>query len=106
MTPTRSSGRGYVNVYEAVRYDVQLHGARFIVLEFAAATLLAAALAIFELFRADASWSSVLAGLWFAGFAVNSLAVVLLARRATRLGTGARVRSRRLHLYALELVAL
>jgi hypothetical protein len=102
----KSGGRSYVDIYEAVRHDVHLHGVRFIFLEFAAATLIAAALAIFELLRADSSWSSLLAGFWFAGFAANSLAVVLLAKRAARFGTSTRVRQRWLHLYALELLAL
>ncbi len=106
MPRMKLGGRGYVDLYEAVRYDVHLHGAWFIIGEFAAATLLAAALATFELLRPEPSRSTLLAGFWFAGFAVNSLAVVLLAKRAARSDPSWRAHPRRLHLYVVELVAL
>jgi hypothetical protein len=106
MALIRSGRNRCVDVYEAVKYDVRLHGARFITLEFAAAALIAGALAIFEVVRAAASGASVPMALWFAGFALNSLAVVLLARTAGRDGTEARVSQRWLHLYALELIVM
>jgi hypothetical protein len=106
MALTRSDRNRYVDVYEAVRYDVRLHGARFIIVEFAIATLIAAALAIVESVRAASSASSLLIALWFAGFALNSLAVVLLARNAARGGTTPPPRPRLLHLYAIELIVM
>jgi hypothetical protein len=96
----------YVDLYEAVKYDVRLHGARFITLEFAAATALAIGLTILELTRAAAATESLIAGLWFAGFGLNSLAVTLLARHAGRTGTQSEVSERRVQFFALGLVVM
>ena len=56
--------------------------------------------------RPRAGCNSSPAAIRFAGFALNSLAVVLLARHAAWAGTSSVASERRVHLYALELIAM
>src|SRR5581483_8040410 len=91
----------HVDLYEAVKYDTRLHGTRFIITEFAAATLGSGLLGGFEVFRLDRTLPTVLTGLWFLGVSLNSLAVVALARHATRHGMAAQLGARRLQLSAM-----
>jgi|SRR5579871_3164720 len=95
-----------VDLYEAVKYDMRLHGPRVIIAEFAAATVVAGLLAAFEALRPDRTATLALSALWFAGFALNSLAVVALAMHARRGPLGSSLREHRLHLHALALVVL
>jgi len=96
----------HVDLYEAVKYDTRLHGTRFIITEFAAATLGSGLLGGFEVFRLDRTLPTVLTGLWFLGVSLNSLAVVALARHATRHGMAAQLGERRLQLSAMALIGL
>jgi len=104
MNPTTNARR--VDLFEAVKYDIRLHGARFITLEFALVGLGAFALAVLELAHRAGGPLAVLSGVWFLTFALNCLAVVLLARQVRRTGTATVFSDRRLHLYALQLVVM
>jgi hypothetical protein len=95
-----------VNIFEAVKYDIRLHGARFIILEFMLVGLGAFGLAIVELLHAAYGMFPLLGGVWFLSFALNCLAVVLLARHVQRFGTSTVLSDRRLQLYALELIVM
>jgi hypothetical protein len=106
MSPPTKPGRRYVDVYEAVKYDVRLHGARFIAIEFGVVGLIALGIVVAKLVQGDFSTAGIEAIIFFAGFALNCLAVVLLVRRAARLGTRTNVVERRLHLFAAGLVVL
>jgi hypothetical protein len=104
MNPTVNARR--INLFEAVKYDIRLHGSRFIILEFALVGFGALALAVVELVHSIRGGLPLLGGLYFLSFALNCLAVVLLALRVKRTGTGTVYGDRRLHLYALQLIVM
>jgi hypothetical protein len=104
MNPTLHARR--IDLYEAVKYDIRLHSARFIILEFALAGLGALALTVVELLHGGNGGPPLLGGLWFLSFALNCLAVVLLGLHVRRFGTGTVYSDRRLQLYALELIVM
>lgn len=95
-----------IDLYEAVKYDIRLHGFRFILLEFLMAGLGAIALASVEFLHAGRGSLPVVGGVWFLGVALNCGAVVFLALQTRRTGTSTRFGDRRLHVYALELVVM
>jgi hypothetical protein len=103
---TGSSRAHLVDLFEAVKYDIRLHGFRFITLEFELVGIGAAALAGLELLHAPSGQMPLLGGIWFLGVALNCLAIVLLARQAQRLGAGTALGPRRVQWYALQLVVL
>jgi hypothetical protein len=96
----------YLNIFEAVKYDVRLHGARFIIVEFAAAVLIALALMSVKLVQIPNSLSSLMTALWFAGVALNGIAVILLAWHTSRTGLEPGFVLRRVQLYTVELIVL
>jgi hypothetical protein len=96
----------HIDVFEAIKYDIRLHGARFIILEFALVGLGALVLAGVEFLRAGNGLLPLLGGLWFLGFALNCLAVVLLALQVRHTGTDTFHSGRRLHLYAVQLIVM
>lgn len=104
MNPTHNVHR--IDLFEAVKYDIRLHGHRFIILEFGLVGLGALGLAIVELLNAPNGMLLALSAVWFLGFALNCLGVVFLALQVHRTGTGTAYGDRRLHLYALQLIAL
>jgi hypothetical protein len=83
-------GGASLAVREPVRMDVAYHGARPIIVEFAAATVLLVGLSalqfVLALTRADAAthwqWTAIF-GVW----ALNALTFMLLAREGARSGT-------------------
>lgn len=95
-----------IDLFEAVKYDLRLHGFRFITVEFVAAGLGACALAAVELAHAGRGGAPLWGGIWFLTVAVNCLAVVVLIRQAHRLGAGTVLHMRRVQLHALQLVVL
>jgi len=95
-----------INLFEGVRYDVRLHGFRFISLEFALVGSGAVILAIVELLHAGHGGPPLAGGIWFLSVATNCLAVVLLAREARAMGTDTDYSPRLVHLYTLQLVVM
>ena len=92
MTSTQAQ-KGYrprivIEVRDLVRMDVALNGARFIIIEFALTTVLAAVIGSFVLFAGmpEGSVSVILAGLYFLSCGLNSLTFLLLALSIVRHG--------------------
>ena len=100
ITPRR------IDLFEAVKYDIRLHGFRLIAAEFALAGLGGLAVTIVEFLHASHGGAPLLGGLWFLSVAINCVAVVFLAIRVRRTGTSTQFSDRRLHLYVLELVVM
>lgn len=95
-----------IDLYEAVKYDIRLHGFRFIAAEFALAGLGALAITAVELLHASHGGAPLLGGIWFLSVALNCFAVLFLALKVRETGTSTRFSDRRLHVYALELVVM
>jgi len=95
-----------IDLIEAVRYDIHLHGFPTIFAEFLLAALGAVAIAIVELLHAGNGGAPLLGGLWFLGVALKCFPVVLLSLHVRRAGTDSRHGKRRPHLYVLELVVM
>lgn len=104
MNPSRNVH--CIDLFEAVKYDVRLHGSRFIILEFAAVGVGALVLAIVEFLHAGNGVLPLLGGIWFLCFALNCLAVAMLGVQVRRTGTATTYSDRRLHLYAAQLIVL
>jgi hypothetical protein len=95
-----------IDLYEAVKYDIRLHGFRFIVTEFALATAGAFAVAVVEFAHSAHGGSPLWGGLWFLSVGLNTSAVVVMALAVRATAADTTLGDRRLHLYALQLTVL
>ena len=95
-----------IDLFEAVKYDIRLHGSRFISVEFGLAGAGALALTAVEFAHARDGPLHWVSGLWFLSFALNCLAVVVLGVQVRRTGTATVYSDRQLHLYVVQLIIM
>ena len=75
------------NVINAVRFDMNIHGGRFIIWEFIIASIIVAGVVVFSTIHYFSSRLSFLGGLWifsFLGILFNCLVITIIAIRISK----------------------